>query len=113
MKQFDEKGWPVDMTETELHFFHKTVRSLPLAFREACKEIDQLNKKEVDRLEKDIMQLHRQIVSLVESRLAVAKALLAATIVNKPMEYEAVKENKFIKAEKLLAFMDDIIMKEN
>jgi len=81
MNQFNENGWPVEITKTELRFFHKTARSLPMAFREACKEIDQLNK--------DRMRLHRQLVSFAESRLAVAEALKTAAIANRPLEYEA------------------------
>lgn len=42
MKQYDKDGWPNEMTETELRLYHRSAKSLPVAFREACSEIDRL-----------------------------------------------------------------------
>jgi len=37
--QFDKEGWPTDITPTELTYYHRSGKSLPVAFRLACDKL--------------------------------------------------------------------------
>ena len=53
--QFDDKGWPIDSTETEFLLYHRSGKDLSVAFRLACADIDRLeaeNKRLREALEK-------------------------------------------------------------